>query len=277
MTGSAAWKPLVGSPDSAGLVLAVDFDTTGRPEARFSDLATNLKTDFEVRETIPPAAKDGHTPSGTGYLDYWSRDIEAESGQVRALMGFCGGAVYAAGLAERIGRRQGGAPPLLLLFDPELSTAQTLIWQFQKVIGFLSPMISDEQIDEARRLGQRLYETVPEVGPLKDELIRLMREAGEPALVRAGLDKTRRDELAGVFDTFLGYLAAASQLDPREQWRSAVALSSTSPRSGLNAMRAAGLGEDQLSVAREFVFDVDHGSMLADHDVAATVSELLNA
>jgi hypothetical protein len=275
MTEAGDWKTLMDSEDYDAVVLAVDFDTTGRPEARFSDLVANLKSDFAVWETIPPAAGTELARTATGYIDHWARKAEAERRPVRALLGFCAGSVYAAALAERI-RGWQDTEPLLLLFDPELSTSQTLMWQFHKVIGFLSSIISAEEIAEGRAAGQQVYDRIPDVGALKDALIELMRGAGEPALVRAGLDKPRREELFGVFDSFLCYLATASEIDPLDRWRSAIALSSTSPLSGLNAMRTAGMGAEQITVAREITFEVDHATMLANKDVAATVSDLLN-
>jgi hypothetical protein len=252
-------------------VLAVDFDTTGRPEARFSDLVANLGSEFAVWETVPPPAAAPEAGSGAGYLAHWTGGLPDE-GPVHAVLGFCGGAIYAAALAEQIGRQQ-GSEPLLVLFDPELSTAQTLIWQFHKVIGFLSAVISEQEIAEARSVGQQAYEQIHDVMPLKDELLRLMREFGEPALMAAGLDVTRREELFTVFESFLSYLAAASQIDPLPRWRDAVAYSSTSPLSGLNAMRRTGL---EIELSQEIRVQTDHGTMLADKELAAAVADLLN-
>ncbi|MFB6894233.1 hypothetical protein ACFCX4_33545 [Kitasatospora sp. NPDC056327] len=274
MTESGAWKTLVTGDAERGVVLAVDFDTTGRPEARFSDLMAKATSDFAVWETVPPAADSESARSAAGYVEHWAAPF-ANTGnapRIRAVMGFCAGSVYAAALADRIAEMQGEAP-LLLLFDPELSTAQTLMWQFHKVIGFMSATLSQEDIAEAREIGQRAHDSTPEVGELKDELIRLMRRFGEPALVRVGLDEARREELFSVFDSFLSYLAVAADIDPRERWRSAVALNSTSPLSGLNAMRASGV---EIEVAEEVVIDVEHGTMLADGELAAVVTRLLD-
>jgi hypothetical protein len=79
--------------------------------------------------------------------------------------------------------------------------------------------------------------------------------------------------LFSVFESFLSYLAAASQIDPLPQWRDAVAYSSASPLSGLHAMRSAGL---DITVGREIGVETDHGTMLADKDLATAVADLLN-
>ncbi|WP_329224135.1 hypothetical protein [Streptomyces canus] len=273
VTDSDGWKTLVKDEKSQGIVLAVDFDTTGRPEARFADLVANLGPGFEVWESVPPAAGSDYERTGADYVEHWMRRLEAERPPVRALMGFCGGAIYAAALAKRVGELQGTQPPLVL-FDPELSTAQTLFWQYHKVIGFLTDVLSTDQITQAREMGQQAYDKITEAVPLKNELMRLMWEFGEPALIAAGLDQTRRAELFGVFDSFLCYLAAASEINPLQEWRSAVAYSSNSPLSGLNAMRTAGV---DIVVAQEIPVSTDHGIMLADKDLAARVTDLLNA
>ncbi|WP_255955716.1 hypothetical protein [Streptomyces odontomachi] len=285
MAESGEWKVLKAGGESGGVVLAVDFDTTGRPEARFSDLAANLATDLAVWETVPPVHGTAPTGSGAGYVDYWSGPIESEKPLVKAVMGFCAGSVYAAALTERISRFQEHAPQLLV-FDPEISVPQTLMWQYHKVVGFMSSVISAEDVAAARAAGQRVHDETmqrvvaraSQIRELKDGLIRLIREIGEPAFAGVGLDRTRREELFSVFESFLCYLAAASEIDPFTQWRSATAFSSASPLSGLRAMRASGVaGSESLSVAREYEIDVEHGVLLADKDLAGLVADVLGA
>ena len=276
MAEPVAWKTLHQGAHSAPVVLAVDFDTTGRPEARFSDLVKNLQTDLPIWETVPLDASDPAATSAEGYLDLWTAPLAAERIPVRALMGFCAGSVYATALAQRVAQWQ-AEDPVLILIDPELTTPQTLMWQFQKVVGFLSSGLTAEEMEQATQEGRRILATLTEVPALRDALIELMRVAGEPALIRSGLDEARRAELIGVFSSFLHYLSAAGDLDPLDAWTSATALCSSSPLSGLNAMRATGMGPDRLRLGREWNFDVEHATMLADHEVAKAVSRLLES
>jgi hypothetical protein len=248
---------------------------SGRPGRGFRyHLVTNLKTDFRIWETVPPEPGSESARSGAGYVEHWAQRLERERPQVQAVMGFCAGSVYAAALAERISTWQD--EPILLLLDPELSTPQTLMWQFQKVVGFLAAGLNEQEMALAAEQGRQIYESAPDLRTLKDGLVELTRVAGEPALIRSGLDESRRAELIGVFSSFLQYLSAAGEIDPVQRWRAATALCSSSPLSGLNAMRTAGMGADQVSVAREVTFEVEHAVMLADKDVAAAVSDLLN-
>jgi hypothetical protein len=211
--------------------------------------------------------------SGTAYVDHWMATLSEQAWPVRAVLGFCAGGVYAASLAERIAARQ-GTEPLLLLFDPEVAVPQTLLWQFQKVVGFMAGVITGDEIAEAREVGQRLHDSTSEIGELRDALIKATWDVGEPAFVRAGLAKPLREELLTAFCSFLCYLAAASELDPFPRWKSAVAFSSASPLSGLHAMRSYGAPADL--VGREIAVDVEHAKLLASDEVAAAVAEMLS-
>ncbi|WP_105971050.1 hypothetical protein [Streptomyces geranii] len=271
MSPFPAWKTLLPGDGSSARILAVDFDATGRLEARFSDLARNLKTDHALWEAVPPPLTDGVVPTGAGYVEHWARRIEEERVEVRALFGYCAGAVYAGALAERLRGRQ-ESEPLLVLFDPELSVAQTLLWQFYKVVGLMAGQLTETELAAARHAGRLAHERHDSVAGIQAELVALVRETGGPALAKAGLDASRRAELFDVFESFLRFLALAGELSPLEQWRSAVAFGSTSPMSGLRGMRAAG---QDVEVAREIEVDVEHGGLLADPGLAATVSDLL--
>lgn len=274
MPEDGAWRTLLASEHSRDVVLAVDFDVTGRPEARFTDLVARLKTDVNIWESVP---LDGSSAAceAADYVRHWMRRIEAERPPVRAIMGFCAGSVYAAELADRIGRWQ-DPEPLLVLFDPELIVRQSLLWQFQKIIGYLAPFVSDEQVAAARAKGQLLHDEAGDVAVLRTAFIGLMREVCEPVFAGAGLDAKRREEFFGMFSSFLSYLAAASELDPVTRWGSAVAYSSSTPFSGLRGVRAAGL-HDGLLVGREIEIETEHARMLADERLAVEVSDLLNA
>jgi hypothetical protein len=267
---SGTWRTLTASEHPQGLVLAVDFDVTGRVEARFSDLVPKLGIEDAVWETVPPPVRAERAWTGGEYVDHWAQAVEQAGLPVRALLGFCAGSVYAAALAARISQVQ--APPLLLLFDPELSVPQTLLWQFFKIVGFMSGTIPAAEATALREAGQRAYDECAQVGELQAALSRLLRERGEVAFAQAGLDRRLRGELLDIIDSCLCYLAAASQLDPLDQWKSAVVIGSSSPMSGLRGMRRAGT---DVTVAREIDVAADHGTMLAAPEVADAVRALL--
>jgi hypothetical protein len=264
------WRILSAGDNPSGIALAVDFDVTGRVEARFSDLVANLDTSCAIWEAVPPPADE--TRTGVDYVSHWARGAADAGLPVHALLGFCAGSVYAAALAEHIGQAQ-GTTPLLLLFDPELSMPRTLLWQFLKIVGFMSGTIPPEAAAAMRDAGQRAFQENPKIEDLRKALSGLVREQAEPAFERAGLDRRLRGELLDIIDSCLSYLAAASDIDPLEQWKSAIAFCSSSPMSGLRGMKMAG---HEVSVARDISVAADHGTLLADKQIAATVSRLLN-
>jgi hypothetical protein len=265
---SKAWRSLAVGSDTASTLLAVDFDATARREARFSDLVQGLGGDLTVLETVPdPAAS-----TAADMIEQWVRPHEEARTQVRAVLGYCAGGVYAASLVERVARWQADAPALLL-FDPEISEPRSFFWQFYKTVGSLSETLSEQEIAAARHTAQEACERTADLETLAKELTGLIRDIGDPALARTGLGPARREELFTLFGSFLRYLALASKIDPLDQWRHAVAFSSTSPMNGMRAMRANGRF---VEVAREVETDVEHDGLLADQKVAAAVRQLLD-
>ncbi|ASW55693.1 hypothetical protein [Plantactinospora sp. KBS50] len=266
---------MLAEPDDAErIILAVDFDATGRPEARFSDLAARLKVDCAFWETTPPGLDVERTASGPAYIEHWWAAFQRRPRPVAAVMGFCGGAVYAAALSERVAAWQ-GSEPQLLLFDPEIAVPQTLVWQFHKIVGYLAGVLPAEDIQRAQQAAQDLYDGDASMVEMCEALVTLTLEMGDVAFAQAGLGKPLRDELMGTFCSFLRYLTAAAELDPLPRWRIATAFQSVTELSGLHAVRTSGIGGDGPLVGREIAVDDEHAKLLANDEVAAAVAGLL--
>src|SRR5260370_41132221 len=137
---STAWRSLAVGSDTASTLLAVDFDATARREARFSDLVPELGGDLTVLETVPDPA----TSTAADMVEWWVRPHEEARTQVRAVLGYCAGAVYAASLAERVARWQAAAPALLP-FDPEISEPRSFFWQVFKTVGTRSGTLTEHE------------------------------------------------------------------------------------------------------------------------------------
>jgi hypothetical protein len=266
---SGGWKTLVDG--IGGVVLAVDFDGTGRPEARFADLVANLAGgEYSVWQTTQP---DLATAERGAFRTHWIRRLLDERPEILAIFGYCAGSVYAADLADGLAAALGVRVPLVL-FDPETVDADALLVEFKQAIGFLAGTIPQPEIDAFIETAIRVRDRHAELGPLCDELLALVREVGAPALDRAGLPEALREELIELLSSFMRYLAAASaDVDPWDQWSTAVVFTSTSPLSGLNAMRAA----HPVEVGHEIPVDVDNMRLLADPAVARAVDEILRS
>ncbi|MBN0047087.1 hypothetical protein JS756_23835 [Streptomyces actuosus] len=269
MTEPQTWRVL-GNADAHELVLAVDFDATGRAEGRFTDLAAGLAgLPFSIWETVPQEAGTG--AGGTGPVERWLEEVAADGRPVRAVFGFCVGGVYAGAIAQRIAERQGRAPALVL-FDPEQSGPLTLYSQFHKVLDSMSTLLSDEETAQAAAEARRAHEQHTEMAPLGAELLDVYRHTAKPVFDRLELDEKRQEEFTAVFASFVSYLIAAAEIDPLRAWREAVVVTSSSPTSGLNGSRGAG---QDIAVGRELRVDVPHVDLLRDPGVTRTVAELL--
>ncbi|NJP53816.1 hypothetical protein HCJ93_28055 [Streptomyces sp. SBST2-5] len=272
MTDPQTWRVL-GNADAHELVLAVDFDATGRAEGRFTDLASGLGDllPCSIWETIPQEAGTGAGDADP--VERWLEEVTADGRPVRAVFGFCVGGVYAGAIAQRLAARQEQAPALVL-FDPEQSGPLTLYSQFYKVLDSMSALLSAEETAQAADEARRAHEQHTTMAALGAELLDVYRRTAKPAFDRLELDTKRTEEITAVFASFVGYLIAAADIDPLPAWREAVAVTSSSPTSGLNGSRAAG---QDIAVGRELRVDVPHVDLLRDPGVTRTVTELLGA
>ncbi|MFF9813067.1 hypothetical protein [Streptomyces sp. NPDC014006] len=270
MTDPQTWRVL-GNADAHELVLAVDFDATGRAEGRFTDLAQGLGgLPCSIWETIPQEAGTGDDDADP--VERWLAEVAADGRPVRAVFGFCVGGVYAAAIAQRLAARQEQAPALLL-FDPEQSGPLTLYSQFHKVLDSMSALLRPEESGQAAAEARRAHEQHTPMAALGAELLDVYRRTAKPAFDRLELDDKRTQEITAVFASFVGYLIAAAEIDPLPAWREAVVVTSSSPTSGLNGSRAAG---QDIAVGRELRVDVPHVDLLRDPGVTRTVTELLD-
>jgi hypothetical protein len=256
---------------SSDLVISADFPATGRTVASFSALFAGPDAPLPaatVWETAPPPVGGEVGMSGADHVDRWLGDI-ADPDRVRAVVGFCVGAVYAAALAERLG--PAGRVPLVL-FDPERPDPDLLLRHYNGVVEGLAAFCSADEQAAALDAGRRARREHEDMAKLAAVLGELFAEHGAPPLRRTGLDERRREELAGTFSAFIGYLVAAAELDPVPAWRRATAVSSSTLHSGLNPLRPA---DRATLVARELRFGIPHTDLLRDREVARACRDLL--
>jgi hypothetical protein len=247
--------------DPRDLVLAVDFYAPGRAEASFDDFAPLLGGDFEIWEATQPALGAEAAMDSEDYLKRWLTAIPAES-RIRGVLGFCVGGVWSSTLGARIGERRGTLPPIVM-FDPEPVTSLVLYWQYHKLLDKLGSILTPDELAKAKIDGISIPETSDDLGVVGDGLAKLYREIGDVGLARLGLDQVRREEMTALFDSYMSYLVASSELEPAADLSTSVVVSSDAPAEGTY------LG------GRELVFDIDRHELLRAPEVAARVSELL--
>ncbi|MET8544421.1 hypothetical protein ABZW03_27825 [Kitasatospora sp. NPDC004799] len=262
MAEHTPWRVLH-SGDPADLVLAVDFFSPGRAEGAFSDLAPMLDGPYSVWETLQPAPGDETGMSGDDYLDRWL-DALPRDAVVRGVLGFCVGGIYGSALGERIAARQ-GRPPVTVLFDPEPVSPFVLYWQYHKLVDRLAGVLAPEEVQAAQLAGHQVQESESDPVVVGAALVELYREYGSTGLERVGLDAARRAELMALFESYLAYLVAATQVATARDVSTSTVVSSDTPVNGLH------LG------AREVPFAIDRHDLLRRPEVAAAVSDLLAA
>jgi hypothetical protein len=245
-----AWKPIT---SGSGLLLAVDFEATGRPEASFLDLAPMLEPAREVWAARPPVS---HGLTASGYLDHWSSGLP---GRVEAVLGFCAGASFAAALAERLAATQ-DTPPALVVLDPERPTTATLRKQFEQAMRGMNGIATDDQIAWAKEEAARADGDLAGTGEL---LAKAYGEIGEVAFERIGLKPGFRAELVDSFRSLMEYLVAAADAYPRNGWSTGTAIVSATP------LCPPGAAAELVSVG------ADHADLLRDRETARAVSAAL--
>jgi hypothetical protein len=261
------WKILGQGPDS-GLVLAVDFSNTGRLLAGFNDLVPRLDPPVTVWETLPPAAGQ---VAATDYVDWWLAEVRQSGRPVRAVLGYCAGAVLAARLAERVATWQD--EPLLILLDPELPNTLGLYRDFHTVGDSMTAVLSEAELREFHEAGQRVQDKFgdDDIAAVGSALGEVFATAMATAADRLGLDDEIRDELAGVFDSLVAYLVAATRYDPRQVWARSTAICAVEPDTGAPGGHAPG----RAPVRHEITLEVNHRDLLRHDPTAGAVSDLL--
>lgn len=272
MESLKVWRPL---PPGHGheLVLAIDFDATGRPEARFTDLAERLGPGYTLWETRPvPSAG----PHGEAYVRGWAEELRTTQRPVRAILGFCAGAAFAPSLARRISGWQ-AAPVPLVLFDPEIVTPDTLYWQYSKIVDIASSVLTSAETDRALQAGREAHARCPGVATLGTEIRAALEEHVAVAFGRLGLDQERSEEIVETFAGFVEYLCAAGTLDPVPAWKTATVISSSSVTSGLNRLRATDRTIGNDVAATEIRLDLSHADLLRSPEAVDAVRDAVGA
>ncbi|MGW1193061.1 hypothetical protein [Streptomyces sp. NPDC002559] len=247
MTKLTGWKVLRAGRGS-GLVLTVDFATTGRSDSSFSDLAPRLDPRLTVWETRQPDTADGM--SAQDYIELWTREIKDSGLTVLAVLGYCAGSVFAGELAARIGDWQ-EQPPRFVMFDPEVPTPDGLDRDFTAMMDQFAAVLSPEEATAAREASRQARTDAPDFAAFGDELVRIFREQAGAAFVREELDTELLEEFAAVFRSFVSYLDAARQIDPTAAWGTAVAVNSDNPTEGaLLAPESVGIPVAHVDILR---------------------------
>jgi hypothetical protein len=253
----SGWRR-VGGGDPDRTILAVDFDSTVRAEARFPQFAALLPAGALWLTDQPEAAEKELLPV-EAYLEFWA---DRPQGRVDAIVGFCVGAVFAPALAEAIARDQ-GEPPAQILIDPEPMVTASLVKDFRTAVGAMPILTPEERAAATAQVQAVCAAAGDDVGAATPGVITVYEASAGTAFDRLDLDPETREDLLGMFRSYLSYLHAAWQLRPEAGWAPALALTSSASSPGARY------------AAREQRFPIDTAAMLADQRVADATHRFL--
>jgi len=257
--------------DGQGLIVTADFAATGRTTATFHDLVDLLRADHTIWETAPVPYGQEPGMSGADQVERWTRDIRDSGLPVHAVIGFCGGGVYAGKLAEQIGQWQ--PVPRLILLDPGRPTALMLGQHVEGLLRRLAGTFVAADLEAAQARLAAIRQSTPEPLTLAEELAGYGRDVLVAALQRAFHSPQASSDFVNLVTGYLYWLGGAATLDPRASWKSASALQSSSQNFGLFL---ASPEERQTLVGHATYVDVPHADLMRTPAVARAVDDLLN-
>lgn len=268
----APWDVIPGE-ESAHTVLTVDFPAQRRREASFADLAARLGSRYRFLHSIPPAVRPCQRLSSAAYAGPWIEYIHREQRPVRAVLGYGVGCVYAAAIADGISGWQ--QPPKVILFDPQFPSIKLLGHEFNKEIVANRSLLSDEEIEDSRKIAAAIARSVTrDVADAAVEIVEAYLEVIEVPFERVGLGAARDSALTRPFESYIAWVSVAGQIDPGFAWRRSVAIVSSDhagppdrePRQG-----GSGL------IGQWIPFQVRRADLLRCDPVARTVIDLLES
>ncbi|HEY1625113.1 MAG TPA: hypothetical protein VGG16_15075 [Streptosporangiaceae bacterium] len=259
---------------SAQTVLGIDFADRKRREASFAELATRIGSGYRFLQTRPVTVPQGQWPSSEEYILSWVEDARRDGNPMRAVLGHCVGSVYAAAVAERISQWQ--PEPDVILFDPQLASLKSLGDELRKEISANSSLMSDDEIERAREITNRISYLDPSgVARIAAHAVESYLEVITPAFERAGLGTVRGSKLYEYFVSYMAWLSVAAELDPSRALKKSIVIMSHDYAKLPNRM----LPDDYAgnSAVRWIACDVSHAELLRSDSVAKEVLDLLES
>ncbi|MCX4911478.1 hypothetical protein [Streptomyces sp. NBC_00878] len=261
------------------VVLAIDIPSSGNG-MDFRELVPLLDTPH----TVWRALEHADAPPGDGSLDAyvtpWVRAVRARGLTVRAVLGHGVGSILASAIAEALGG-DGGLTPRVLLFDPELVDADTVVGEFRRVTAEDPHLLSAHDVNTLDlRLDSVVEQSLDDPAALALRLRSVILRADADADADADVaDVGARTTTATLNRALsrLSVLALAEPYDVMPLWSRCTALCSSSAGNGLSRTRTALLLPEARFVAQEIFFRDEHEEILKSPAVARTVSVLLAA
>jgi hypothetical protein len=261
---SQQWITISDGGPAQPIVLAVDFDATGRKDATFRDLVQLLPRPLTVWLSAQPPDSHRKALPPSEYLAWWADDSLRPPVSVGAVLGYCAGSLFASALADEIEQRQ-GFRPRVVLFNPGKPDATTLWRDFDGVIQSMSLLTGEERSAFLERGRKEIDADQASFDEVSDAIFELYGEASRITFQRGGIDADVGEELIEVFRSYISYLRATRDVEYREEWAEAAALVSR------------GHTQESAFTRTEIRSEVGREHLLGDRDVAQAVFRLIDS
>lgn len=259
MPTASSWDVISGT-DSDRVILGVDFPAAGRDEAGFAELAAGLGKGYRFLQTIPPRVSPDRRVVGDAYTEPWIEQARQAQWQVVAVIGYCVGSMYAAPIADRIAEWQQPGPKVILL-DPLPADVRLLAMEMHKIIGRLAPLLSADEVENAKHATEELVEAEPrDITGRAIALVDLYRKLGSVVFGRLGLDDRRREEMIQLFASYMSWISGAAAVDPTAAWNRGTAIMSAEYVKQTTKDVSAEAGDGLIG--NTMIFDVAHRDLL---------------
>jgi hypothetical protein len=162
--------------------------------------------------------------------------------------------------------------PQILLFDAQLADLQLLESEMHKMIGQAGPVLTAEEAEQGRKQAGEIV-AAPSIGmaDAAGQMVDLYRGMASSAFRRIGLSESRCEEMVRLFESYMTWLAASSEVDPSSAWEGAIGFTSAD-YAELEKTGATTVVNATATIGRRIPIDIGHADLLRD---GATVRALL--
>ncbi|MBV7706521.1 hypothetical protein NOVA_27420 [Nocardia nova] len=255
-------------------VITVDFNTTGRRDGSFEDLAKNLGDLYAFYEPNFPEWGGVHFPAMVDYIDYWlGEDFWSDIGQVTHIIGHCAGAAFLPSLAKALECRDIRIGSLIAM-DPAVPTLGTIGTQFWQQIDAYRNTLSAREVGEIQAGIQDVVEQGDGIPVSCAKLCKMAADAAAEAYGRLGIGERLLRDYLRELRRYSAYLVAASEVDPCTFLEHVTVVSSDSAVHGTAALRQQ---HGSIALRGEHRVSSSHEALLKDAAASQIVGELLAA
>ncbi|WP_131817056.1 hypothetical protein [Nocardia salmonicida] len=252
----------------------MDFNTTGRRDGSFSDLASNLGREALIYEASAPDWVDSSYRTMSDYIDFWlGENFPVEVETPVHIIGHCAGSTFSPNLADALFGR-GYQIGSLIAVDPAVPTVNTIGIQFWQQIESYKGALAVEEVVQIQGKIKSVVDCNEDVETATGMLSEIAAAAASKAYANLGVgDRLLRDYLREL-RRYTAFLVAASQADPLTFLSGSSVITSESQVHGTAALRDQ---YGRIETGSEYYAQCSHELILSDLSTSRKVIDLIKS